>query len=328
MQSALWDFSVSSTGQKWRRPKRRHLISLINLSDEEIWLIVQRGLGYSTGEIRPDGQLNDCVLGTFFTKTSTRTRTAFTSGALRLGARVIAYGPNDLQLNTGETLHDTGRVLSGMLDIFVARTASDPAELAVLAAQDKMAVVNAMTADEHPTQALADLTTILQRLGRVEGVTVLYLGEGNNTAAALALTLPRFPGNALYFRTPPGYGLKNLFIERGAAWASASGGVLDERHDLNRLPEHVDVVYTTRWQTTGTEKKDARWREVFDPFRVDSALMTRYPDAIFMHDLPAHRGEEVAASVLDGEASIVFDQAENKLHSAMAVLEWCAGCEY
>ncbi|MGH2369518.1 MAG: ornithine carbamoyltransferase [Chloroflexota bacterium] len=328
MQSALWDFSVSSTGQKWRRPKRRHLISLINLSDEEIWLLVQRGLGYSTGEIRPDGQLKDCILGTFFTKTSTRTRTAFTSGALRLGARVIAYGPNDLQLNTGETLHDTGRVLSGMLDIFVARTASDPAELAVLAAQDKMAVVNAMTADEHPTQALADLTTILQRLGRVEGVTVLYLGEGNNTAAALALALPRFPGNALYFCTPSGYGLKNIYIERGAAWASASGGVLDERHDLNRLPEHVDVVYTTRWQTTGTEKKDARWREVFDPFQVDSALMARYPDAIFMHDLPAHRGEEVAASVIDGEASVVFDQAENKLHSAMAVLEWCAGCEY
>jgi ornithine carbamoyltransferase len=122
--------------------------------------------------------------------------------------------------------------------------------------------------------------------------------------------------------------LKRFFVERGAAWASASGGVLDERHDLNRLPGHVDVVYTTRWETTGTEKRDARWRGIFDPFRVDSALMARYPDAIFMHDLPAHRGEEVAASVLDGKASIVFEQAENKLHSAMAVLEWCAGCEY
>lgn len=316
-----------STSQRWR-PKRRHLLSLANLSDEEIRLLVQRGLGYATGKICPDDQLKDCVLGTFFTKTSTRTRTAFTCGALRLGARVVAYGPDDLQLSTGESLHDTGRVLSGMLDVFVARTASDPAELAVLAAQDKMAVINAMTADEHPTQALADLTTILQRLGRVDGVTLLYLGEGNNTAAALALALPRFPGNSLYLRTPPGYGLKKFFIERGTAWASASGGVLDERHDLDRLPVHVDVVYTTRWQTTGTEKKDARWREIFDPFRVDSALMARYPNAIFMHDLPAHRGEEVAASVLDGKDSVVFEQAENKLHSAMAVLEWCAGCEY
>lgn len=316
-----------STSQRWR-PKRRHLLSLTNLSDEEIRLLVRRGLDYATGEICPDDQLKDCVLGTLFTKASTRTRTAFTSGALRLGARVVAYGPDDLQLNTGESLHDTGRVLSGMLDVFVARTASDPTELAVLAAQDKMAVINAMTADEHPTQALADLTTILQRLGRVDGVTLLYLGEGNNTAAALALALPRFPGNSLYFCTPPGYGLKKFFIERGAAWASASGGVLDERHDLDRLPVHVDVVYTTRWQTTGTEKKDARWREIFDPFRVDSALMARYPNAIFMHDLPAHRGEEVAASVLDGKDSVVFEQAENKLHSAMAVLEWCAGCEY
>jgi ornithine carbamoyltransferase len=126
-----------------------------------------------------------------------------------------------------------------MLDVFVARTASNPAELAVLASQDKMAVINAMTADEHPTQALADLTTILQQLGRVEGVTLLYLGEGNNTAAALALALPRFPGNSLYFRTPPGYGLKRFFVERGAAWASASGGVLDERHDLHHpLGDH------------------------------------------------------------------------------------------
>jgi ornithine carbamoyltransferase len=319
--------SVWTTSQRWRS-KRRHLLSLTNLSDEEIWLLVKRGLGYATGEIHSHGQLKDCILGTFFAKTSTRTRTAFTSGALRLGARVIAYGPNDLQLTTGETLHDTGRVLSSMLDLFVARTASDPAELAMLASQDKMAVINAMTADEHPTQALADLTTILQQLGRVDGVAMLYLGEGNNTAAALALALPRFPGNALYLRTPPGYGLEPLFVERGAAKASASGGVLDERHDLNWLPEHVDVVYTTRWQTTGTEKKDARWRGVFDPFRVDSALMARYPDAIFMHDLPAHRGEEVTASVLDGEASVAFKQAENKLHSAMAVLEWCAGCEY
>lgn len=316
-----------TTSQR-RHPKRRHLLSLTELSAEEIWLLVQRGLGFATGKIHPYDQLKDCILGTFFAKTSTRTRTAFTSGALRLGAQVIAYGPNDLQLNTGETLHDTGRVLSGMLDIFVARTASDPAQLAALAAQDKMAVINAMTAEEHPTQALADLTTILQQLGRIEGVTLLYLGEGNNTAAALALALPRFPGNSLHFRTPPGYGLKRLFVERGTAWANASGGMLDERHDLDRLPGHVDVVYTTRWQTTGTEKQDDRWREVFDPFRVDSALMERYPDAIFMHDLPAHRGEEVTTSVLDGEASVAFEQAENKLHSAMAVLEWCIGCDH
>ncbi|MGH2732525.1 MAG: ornithine carbamoyltransferase [Actinomycetota bacterium] len=312
-------------GNLGKRPKRRHLLSLADLSGCEIRQVVQRGLEYASGAVRLEGQLSDCILGTYFTKTSTRTRTAFSAGALRLGARVIAYGPGDLQTNTGETLEDTGQVLSRMLDILVARTAEDPAELAALASQDRMAVINAMTADEHPTQALADLTTILQRLGHLEGMRLLYVGEGNNTAAALALAFSRLPGNELHFRTPPGYGLGRPFLERGEAWARVAGGMLVERHDVERLPEQIDVVYTTRWQTTGTIKHEPNWRQDFDPFRVDSAMMARYPDAVFMHDLPAHRGEEVTAQVLDGPASIVFDQAENKVYSAMAVLEWCAG---
>ncbi|GAB3804861.1 hypothetical protein GCM10027605_29710 [Micromonospora zhanjiangensis] len=168
----------------------RHLISLDDLTDGAVRDIVERGATIARRAATATGAtgsgLAGTVVGIYFRRTSTRTRTAFTSGALRLGAGVIAYGPGDLQLNTGESSEDTGRVLSGMLDVLVARTADDPAEMRVWAGQRRMAVVNAMSADEHPTQALADLTTLTLRFGSVEGLRVLYLGEGNNTAAALA----------------------------------------------------------------------------------------------------------------------------------------------
>ncbi|RBL80920.1 ornithine carbamoyltransferase, partial [Streptomyces cavourensis] len=137
------------------------------------------------------------------------------------------------------------------------------------------------------------------------------------------LALSRFPGTRLTLRTPPGYGLAPAYLERAAAHARRSGARIEERHDMADLPA-ADVVYTTRWQTTGTAKPTPDWREVFAPFQVDEKTMASSPDAVFMHDLPAHRGEEVTADVLDGPASIAFDQAENKYHSARAVLEWCA----
>jgi ornithine carbamoyltransferase len=319
----------------------RHLISLDDLSDTDLRDVVERGValarraraGERAGSARSAGNaenpgntalLGD-VVGIYFCKTSTRTRTAFSSGALRLGAGIVAYGPNDLQLNTGETTEDTGRVMSLMLDVLVARTAGDPLELRGWAAQDRMAVVNAMSADEHPTQGLADLTTLALHFGAVEGLRVLYLGEGNNSAAALALGLSRYRDVHLELRTPPGYGLDKAVLERATAQAAKSGSHVRERHDLADLPKQLDAVYTTRWQTTGTSKPDPDWRMVFAPFQVSEALMELAPNAVFLHDLPAHRGEEVTAGVLDGPSSIAFQQAENKLHSAMAVLEWCRG---
>jgi ornithine carbamoyltransferase len=309
--------------------KVRHLISLDDLSGTDLREIVERGTverrrtmaGSDVG--RP--ALAGTVVGVYFSKTSTRTRTAFCSGALRLGAGIVAYGPGDLQLNTGESSEDTGRVMSGMLDVLVARTAADPREMRAWAAQDRMSVINAMSADEHPTQALADLTTMTLRFGSVDGLHVLYVGEGNNTAAALALGLSRYRGVLLDLRTPPGYGLAPEVLERAAAGAAATGSAVRERHDVAGLPQDLDVVYTTRWQTTGTSKPAPGWRDVFAPFQVTPELMESAPKAVFMHDLPAHRGEEVVAEVLDGPDSIAFDQSENKLYSAMAVLEWCRG---
>jgi ornithine carbamoyltransferase len=308
-------------------PAIRHLISLDDLTDQELRGIVGRAALLAAQPRSAAASLRGDVVGIYFRRTSTRTRTAFSSGALRLGAQIIAYGPNDLQTNTGESIEDTGRVLATMLDVLVARTADDPAQLRAMAAQERMAVVNAMSEDEHPTQALADLTTLVRRFGRVDGLRMLYIGEGNNSAAALALALSRFPGTELHLRTPPGYGLTPDVLARAEAHAARCGALVVESHDPDDVPPSVDVVYTTRWQTTGTTKPDPDWRTVFAPFQVTQKLWAASPDAVFMHDLPAHRGEEVTAEVLDGPRSIAFTQAENKLYSAMAVLEWCRGRE-
>ncbi|MFE4516519.1 ornithine carbamoyltransferase [Kitasatospora sp. NPDC056783] len=301
----------------------RHLISLEDLTDAELRSVVARGAEFSAGAGTADRPLAGAIAGIYFRKTSTRTRTAFSSGALRLGGQIIGYGPDDLQLNTGETTEDTGQVFSRMLDVLVARTAGETAELRGWADQERMSVVNAMSADEHPTQGLTDLTTLLRRFGRIEGLRVLYVGEGNNTAAALALGLMRYQGVELELRTPEGFGLAADIRDKALARAELSGARLTERHDMDGVPADQDAVYTSRWQTTGTSKADPLWREKFAPFQVTTGLWESSPKAAFLHDLPAHRGEEVTAEVLDGPASIAFDQAANKMYSAMAVLEWC-----
>lgn len=303
--------------------KRKHVITLRDLSKQETLEIINRGVEFANYSVELGHQLKNRIIGIYFTKTSTRTRTSFTTAGLRLGAQIIAYGPNDLQVNTGESIEDTMQVLSRMLDGLVVRTAGDPAVLRALAEQDRMAIVNAMTADEHPTQALADLTTMKQHFGELPGLRIIYMGEGNNTATALAMALAKFPNVRISFFTPPGYQVDTQILKFAQEQAVKNNTVIEEFHDMKHLPADADVVYTTRWQTTGTSKSDPNWRTVFEPFAVNDAIMAKYPNATFMHDLPAHRGDEVESSVIDGDRSIVFKQAENKAHSAKAVLEWC-----
>jgi ornithine carbamoyltransferase len=300
----------------------RQLLSIDDLTDEDLHSIVARGAHFASGAAAGEQPLEGWIAGIYFKKTSTRTRTAFSAGALRLGARILTYGPSDLQLNTGESVEDTGHVMARMLDVLVARTAGPDEELRGLSGGGRLPVVNAMSAAEHPTQGLTDLTTLHLRFGRIEGLSVLYVGEGNNTAAALALALTRYAGTTLELRTPPGYGVDPGILARARAQAARTGARVVERHDMADLPEHTDAIYTTRWQTTGSTKPDADWRTIFAPFQVTAGLWRSSPKAVFLHDLPAHRGQEVTAEVLDGPASAAFDQAENKMHSAMAVLEW------
>lgn len=302
----------------------RHFLSIADLHASELGELVQRTLQMKAG--RYSAFLNGKVVGIYFTKTSTRTRTSFSTAALKLGAHIVAYGPGDLQLNTGETVNDTAAVLASCLDALVIRTAGPIAEMRAFAAQPAMAVVNAMSECEHPTQAISDLATLLEHFGTLQGVHVVYLGEGNNTATALALAIARTPRMRLSLFTPEGYGLPPAYLERARRYAAACNSSVEESHDLRLLPASADAVYATRWQTTGTSKPDPDWRSRFAPYAVTRELMARVSNgrpAMLLHDLPAVRGEDVEAAVLDGPQSLALTQAANKLFGAMAILEWC-----
>lgn len=305
----------------------RHFISLEDIRPEELSGLIADALAIAAGQGATDQPLRDKVAGIYFKGTSTRTRTAFTVGALKLGAQVIAYGPNDLQIVTGESMEDTTRVLSGFLDFLVIRTNASIQEMRTLANQDETSIINAMSDNEHPTQAIADLVTIKEALGQLNDVHVLYLGEGNNSAAALAFAVAMTKGMRLTIVTPDGYGLPHSVLERADSLAGGSGGTVVQHSDVGSLPKNVDVVYTTRWQTMGVPKSDPDWQSKFKPYSVTRKMMAQVSKAagtVFLHDLPAVRGAEVADEVLDGPQSLAFRQARHKLTSAMAVLKWCA----
>jgi ornithine carbamoyltransferase len=307
----------------------RHVLSASDFKAEDLQALVEYSLSIAEGRRDGERPLAGKAVGIYFRKTSTRTRTAFSVGAAKLGAHVIAYGPNDLQIATGETLSDTGRVLANYLDALVIRTNDTVSEMRELASQERMAVINAMSENEHPTQAIADLVAMREALGRLAGTHVLYLGEGNNTAASLALAVGKLPAMRLTLVTPPGYGLAPDLLAAACDMAAATGSQVEQHHDMERLPHGVDVVYTARWLTMGVPKRDADWLASFRRYCVTSAVMAEVskPDGstIFMHDLPAMRGYEVLDEVLDGPQSIALRQAFHKMTSAMSVLAWATG---
>jgi ornithine carbamoyltransferase len=303
----------------------RHVLSIADLSPEELLRLVDDAVDIAAGKWAGRRPLDGKVVGIYFRKTSTRTRTSFSVGAMKLGASILAYGPNDLQLATGETVEDTARVLANYLDVLVIRTNESIGEMRRLAAHG-MSVVNAMSDNEHPTQALADLAMLKERFGRLDGLHLLYIGEGNNTAAALALAFSRLPGLRLTLVTPAGYGICGDVLARSQAQARESGAEVVQHHDMDRLPQGVDAVYTARWLTMGVSKADGDWLDLFRPYTIDREVMARVSKpsgTVFMHDLPAMRGYEVTDDVLDGEQSVAFRQAFHKMTSAMAVLGWC-----
>jgi ornithine carbamoyltransferase len=219
--------------------------------------------------------------------------------------------------------------LSDYLDALVVRTNGSMAEMQALAGQREMAVINAMSETEHPTQAIADLATIKERFGRLSDIHVLYLGEGNNTAVALAFAAAQTPGMKVTFVTPEGYGLQEPLLEQARQLAVRHGSIIESHHSMDEPPRNVDVVYTTRWQTMGVPHPDPNWREKFWPYSVTSAVMAEVskPETVFLHDLPAVRGEDVDSEVLDGPQSLAWRQARHKMFSAMSVLEWCLGAD-
>jgi ornithine carbamoyltransferase len=305
----------------------RHLLSLSELGSENLSHLVNRSLEIAAEDLSRASPLANKTVGIYFRGTSTRTRTAFTVGAIKLGAATIAYGPNDLQIVTGETVDDTTRVLSGFLDALVIRTNTSIEEMRAMTAQGRMSIINAMSDNEHPTQAIADLTMLKEEFKRLDDIHVLYVGEGNNTAAALALGVSLTPGMQLTLVTPEGYGLQEDMLKTAQNFARRYGAFVEEHHDIDKLPRRVNAVYATRWQTMGEPKSDPNWRKIFEPYKVTEKMMaevSKPSGTVFLHDLPAVRGGDVADEVLDGLQSRAFRQAWHKLTSAMAVLEWCA----
>jgi ornithine carbamoyltransferase len=199
-----------------------------------------------------------------------------------------------------------------------------------LATQQGMAVINAMSDCEHPTQAIADLSALKERFGRLADVHVLYLGEGNNTAVALALAVAQTPGMKATFITPEGYSLPEPPLKQAQQLAARYNAVIEHHHNIDDLPRDVAAVYATRWRTMGAPHTDAHWLDKFRPFCVTPQIMeivSKGGGTVFLHDLPAVRGEDVLAEVLDGPQSLAWRQARHKLFGAMAVLEWCLGSE-
>lgn len=303
----------------------KHVLSIAELGSRNLSDLVNQGVSMANANGRLRRLLENKVVGIFFRGTSTRTRTSFTVAALRLGAQTIHYGPQDLQLVTGESIEDTARVLSGFIDILVVRTNGDFAEMKAFASQDDMAVVNAMSENEHPTQAITDLITLKEAFGHLDGLHVLYIGEGNNSAASLALAVALTPGMRLTIITPEGYGLRQDILETSQHLAAQHAAAVYQHHEIDLLPSDVDAVYTTRWQTMGVAKADPHWLTKFAPYQITPEIMARASKSsrtIFLHDLPAIRGQEVVDEVLDGPQSVAFRQAQHKLTGALSVLAW------
>jgi ornithine carbamoyltransferase len=267
------------------------------------------------------GRLAGGQLGMIFDKPSTRTRVSFEAASWALGMLPIALRPDELQLGRGETVGDTARVLSRYLSAVTIRT-FDHGRVEELAANATIPVVNALTDDHHPCQALADVMTLEEAFGSAAGRTIAYVGDGNNVCHSLAQAAG-LAGFTLRVASPPGYEPDKAIVKgaQAAADRSGLGGRIEVTGDPLAAATGADAVYADVWTSMGQDAEQAARRAAFRGFQVDEALMARSgPDAIFLHCLPAHRGEEVVDAVIDGPASRVWDQAENRLHTELALL--------
>ena len=266
-------------------------------------------------------RLSGQTLGMLFSKSSTRTRVSFEAGMIQLGGHALFLPATSSQFGRGELPRDTAQVLSRYLDLIMVRTHSHE-ELRELAEHSNVPVINGLDELYHPCQALADLQTIEEQRGSLPGQAIAYVGDGNNVAHSLMIA-SLMSGVSIKVITPNGYE-PDADATRRARAAARHGATLEVTQDLGAV-EGVDVVYTDVWTSMGQETESRLRLKAFAGFEVNDAMMARAkPDALFMHCLPAHRGEEVAASVIDGPQSVVYDQAENRLHAQKALLVFLA----
>lgn len=300
-----------------QRPLRmKDLLATSDLSLADLRLLLDLAARFKRRPYQHRSELQNETVVLFFDKPSTRTRISLATAVARLGGVPLVVGPDELQLGRGETIEDTARTMSRYARVFVARTYRDD-DVRRFAAAATIPVVNALTDGHHPLQSLADLLTLSERFEDPARVELAWVGDGNNVCHSLMEAMA-IVGGTMRVATPVGYEPDPMVV----ATARARGGTIELVHDPREAVRDAHAVYTDTWLSMGDppSQREARLR-AFGPYQVDEALMSRArPGALFMHCLPDHRGEEVTAEVVDGPRSIVFEQAENRLHTAIAVL--------
>jgi len=295
----------------------KNLISVADLSLEEIYSILD--LATELKEKRSQGKITDHLrnktLGMIFEKSSTRTRISFEVSMNDLGGDPIYLNANDIQLGRGETVEDTAKVLSRYVNGIAARVYSHDT-LVRLNENSSVPVINALSDEEHPCQILADLLTIREYKNRISDMKFVWVGDGNNVCNSLMLACA-IVGMDMVVACPKGYEPREKYISK----VKELGGVLEITNDPMKAAVNADILYTDVWVSMGDEEEEAQRLKDFAGFQINSELVAvSKPDAIVMHCLPAHRGLEISAEVIDGPQSVVFDQAENRMHAQKAIL--------
>ena len=260
-------------------------------------------------------------VGLLFEKASLRTKTAFYIGAQQLGAKVIYYSPQEVRLGQREEVADVARTLSVYLDAVVVRTFSH-GNILKFSEISSIPVVNALSDLLHPSQALADILTIRELKGDLKKLKVAYIGDGNNVCNSLIYAFSVLGGN-LDLAIPKGYQPYESILDEVKSYHRVSGAKINLTDSVLQVAKDADVLYTDVWTSMGKEQEKEERKKAFKNFRIDDKILSRAKaDAIVMHCLPAHRGEEITSSVIDGKNSVVFQQAENRLHTAKAILTY------
>ncbi len=294
-------------------------LSLKDYSTEEILDLLHLAIELKKPENKYLPLLKGKVLGMIFEKSSTRTRVSFEAGMLQLGGNAMFLSSQDTQLGRGETIADTARVLSGYLDGLMIRTFHQSA-VEELAEFSSIPVINGLTDDYHPCQVLADLMTLIEHFGELKGRKLAYIGDGNNMANSLMIGAAKV-GLDIAIAAPKGYEPKAEMVELAQAIAKETGALVTITNDPAEAVTGSDAIYTDVWASMGQEAEAIKRLNDFAGFQVNAELVQHAkPDYIFMHCLPAHREEEVTTDILEGPHSVIFQEAENRLHAQKAVL--------
>lgn len=297
---------------------KRDILSVLDMKDD-LEDLIDLSIRLKQERYKRVESLDNRVLALIFEKPSTRTRVSFETAMDQLGGHSIYLNPNDMQMGRGETIHDTAKVLSGFVDAIAYRAFSHE-NVTELARNSSIPVINALDDMEHPVQIIADFMTVKEERGKLSGINFTYVGDGNNVANSLLLGAAILGVN-ITISCPEGYEPKEEFVKKSREIASSTGSEVKISHNPPEDVKDADVIYTDVWVSMGEENERAKREEALKNFQVNEKLVANArDDFIFLHCLPAHRGSEVSAGVIDGPRSRVFQQAENRLHTEKAVL--------